>query len=703
MQEIIKSHLASSLLRTLQLEPSLPLTDALARVVALVSDGPFFAPDLAGVHKSLKNLANNVRCRGVINPTWISQAQDINLYFYLVRTQPGWLQILEKQARSSLHISYYVLYGDWDVLICLHGAASEAAAFQDNITATIPYDWVNFSASQIVLFYRYRTHTLTKSELPEMRGLPPTSAEVELIDRIVDDYNNPETRDQRDELTEAGILLGPTWEFDTPPSSDVYAHVGITLRGPVHNLVPQILLQDLLSDQILRACLVHLVELEQGRPFNYFAKLVCHDLDELDRATDVIESRRVGTVTLGSTTFVVSRGDDQLLRASGQKAPKIVAPDTRGIEDLIQETVGSFGSEAIASFNLLERRLQPAVLDCLRELQEQMEDGCWDDEIDERLSSAFALFGRAVLDGARPGTLHGPVINVSRAVEGAFKHALERMIRHVYGRELGRAQNELKLRSRKFRELTLGNIVAALRTIKTRRDFEFVADVLDDELIDSLERFAEARNRWAHAGERGSNSPHEEIDAARHAFSNGIELIRWLFAEVMPAIRGKDQQAGDERVVADIPQPVDGGSRQFGIFLSHSAADREIADRIAIGLQLFEYPVWYADWSINAGESIVEKINDALSINDTLIVLLSGESVASPWVRREFTTALMDQLAGQDVTVVPILIEECPIPAVLRSIRYIDMRPERFKTGFVDLLQFLDQRRLLRYQGNLSN
>jgi hypothetical protein len=109
-----------------------------------------------------------------------------------------------------------------------------------------------------------------------------------------------------------------------------------------------------------------------------------------------------------------------------------------------------------------------------------------------------------------------------------------------------------------------------------------------------------------------------------------------------------------------------------------------------------QYPVWYSDWAIKAGESIVEKINEGLTQNDTLVVLLSRESVASPWVRRELTATVMDQLAGQDVTVVPILIEECSIPPVLRDIRYIDMRPDRFEKGFIELLEFLTDRQRMR-------
>lgn len=691
MHDAIESLLASTLLRTLQIQPTLAPDDALTRVANIVSSGPFLASDIPGVRQFLQDVIAGAHCHGVINPTWISQTQGADLYFYLVKTQPGWLQVLERQARSSERISYYVLYGEWDVLLCLHGVSAESNILLEQITATTPYECLSFSASQILYFHRHKVGAFT--EIEAIEGRPSTSPKIALdtIDAFVDDYNNPAIRPQRDQLQKAGIILGPTWEFKSSLSVHVDAHVGITLRGPVHNVSPQLLLENLLLDEALRTCLVHLVELHQARPFNYMAKLSCRDLDELDRATDAIESRRIGTVTMSGTTFVVSRGNNKLLRASGQKAPTIVTPDTRGIENLVQETVGRLGPEAIASFNLLDAHLQPLVLDTLYELRQQVDSGCWDEEMGEYVSPALELFSRAVLGGARPGTLHGPVINIARAVEKAFKEALERIVRRVYGHDVGRAQKELQLRSRKFKEFTLGSIASALRAIKMHKDFEFISNVLDDELLDNLERFADARNQWAHARERRSKSPHAEIDDARHAFSNGIELIQWLAVEVVPAIEGTHRVSGgegEERVLL----PADNSARQFGIFLSHSAANSDVAERIAVGLRALKYPVWYADWAIKAGESIVEKINDALAKNDTLIVLLSNESILSRWVRREFTVALMDQLAGQDVTVIPILVEQCTIPSVLRAIRYIDMRPEQFEAGFIKLVQFLGDR-----------
>ncbi|MGH8884185.1 MAG: toll/interleukin-1 receptor domain-containing protein [Egibacteraceae bacterium] len=642
------------------------------------------------MNRFLKGIANDACCRGVVNPIWLSQAKDINLYFYLIDTEPGWMQYFERQTKdqsSPDKLSYYILYGTHDILIAFHGSEQESDTLLKTIKSTSTvYDCIDFSISRYLYFHRHKTRESFES------AHPPLPVTQESINDIIDDYNNPAHKQQRAQLEKAGILLGPTWELKGQASTNGRAYVGINLRGPMNNLSSSVILEDLLQSEVLRTCLVHFAELNRGKPFNYWAKIVCQDFEELDRALFELESRPIGSVTLGTATFVVARGDEHLTRVSSQRSPQFSVPDTHGIEALAQDTVGALGAEAITLFNLLESRLQPVVLDSLCELQEHEKDPSWEDDIKERVNAALSSFRRALLEGARPGTLQGPVMNMSTEVERVLKAALEKMVRCVYGRDLGRAQKELKLRSRKVSEFALGNILSALQTIRDREDFDFVSEVLTDEWLDRLEEFADNRNRWAHAGREPSSSSHAEIYEARRVFGNGIDLIRWVPTQVMPAIRRKDQVAGDEVSGRQINLPPDSSSRQFGIFLSHSAVDADMADRIAMGLRALKYPVWYAEWAIKAGESIVEKINDALAQNDTLLVLLSHESVSSAWVRHEFTVALMDQLSGQDVTVIPILVESCPIPAILRTIKYVDMRADRFEQGFIKLLEALRDR-----------
>lgn len=680
MIEPIQSVLESALLRTLQVDPSLRPSAAIARVDSLLRSVPYLVPDSNHGPELLRSTAARMRRRGVLNPTWLSRHRNIHLYYYLVRAQAGWRQFLENQARSSEHTAYFFLYGDWDALISLHGVEEEATTLLERITATTPYEWLTMTASQVLLFHRLRT----REPRPGERLVGDTTID-RLVNGIVDDYDDARFAHDRERFEAAGILLGSTWQLDPSPATDIGAYVGINARGPLHNLGSSDLLDELLRDEVVRGCLVHFMELDRAKPFQYLARVSCGDLDELTRATDAMVARRLGRVTLETTTFIIARSVEPLPLVGGQKSPNIVTPDTRGLESIAQSTLGRLGASAIASFNGLDSRLQPVVLDSLYELQDRMVDGAWDAKTGEDLHASVQLFTQAVLEGAPPGSLHGPVINVARIVEGAFKDALYRVIRRVYDRDLARAQTELKLRSGKIHQFALGNVVATLRTIRDRGDFAFVADALDDEWLDRLEQFADARNRWAHAGRQATVPPRVEIGEARQMFNSGIDLVRWLHESVLPAVDGR---RGPPALT------VPSGPRQFGVFISHATDDAPTVRRIASRLQELDYPVWYADWAIRVGESITGKISDALGRMDTLLVVLSRRSVESGWVGAELGAALMDQLGGQDVAVVPVLIETCQVPAVLRSIKYIDMRADRFDLGLDELSGLLGERKL---------
>src|SRR6266481_8594501 len=101
------------------------------------------------------------------------------------------------------------------------------------------------------------------------------------------------------------------------------------------------------------------------------------------------------------------------------------------------------------------------------------------------------------------------------------------------------------------------------------------------------------------------------------------------------------------------------------VFLSYSNLDKNVAGDITSQLRKSGANVRLADWEFKAGDSLVQRIESGLRAADYIIVLLSSNSVASPWVRQELNTALTRELEIRAVTVLPILVEDCEIPAVL--------------------------------------
>lgn len=92
------------------------------------------------------------------------------------------------------------------------------------------------------------------------------------------------------------------------------------------------------------------------------------------------------------------------------------------------------------------------------------------------------------------------------------------------------------------------------------------------------------------------------------------------------------------------------------VFISHSSHDKQFVQYLARELRWFEFDVWYDEWEIAIGDSIVEKVFAGLDASDTLIVVLSPVSVESRWVKEELSTAVMRRISENDIRILPILI-----------------------------------------------
>ncbi|WP_066794511.1 toll/interleukin-1 receptor domain-containing protein [Sphingomonas soli] len=146
----------------------------------------------------------------------------------------------------------------------------------------------------------------------------------------------------------------------------------------------------------------------------------------------------------------------------------------------------------------------------------------------------------------------------------------------------------------------------------------------------------------------------------------------------------------------DLRMMVANASPPAKIFVSYSSRDEATASRIVERLKALGFAVIYAETDLLVGDSIPGYINDALTNMDYLVLLMSPASVASVFVRDEFEGAKSLEWARRRVTILPALIEECQIPAILAPKKYADFRGS-FDLGMQQLLKSLgarhDQRR----------
>ncbi len=82
-------------------------------------------------------------------------------------------------------------------------------------------------------------------------------------------------------------------------------------------------------------------------------------------------------------------------------------------------------------------------------------------------------------------------------------------------------------------------------------------------------------------------------------------------------------------------------------------------------------------WELNVGDSLIDKIQHALTKSGAILLILSKNSVDSAWVRKELNAGLMRELEEKKSLLLPCVIDDCEIPLFLREKRYADFKADR--------------------------
>jgi hypothetical protein len=128
------------------------------------------------------------------------------------------------------------------------------------------------------------------------------------------------------------------------------------------------------------------------------------------------------------------------------------------------------------------------------------------------------------------------------------------------------------------------------------------------------------------------------------------------------------------------------------LFISYNNNDRKFVERLANDLKGSGIKVWWDQWEIKVGDSIIQKVSDGINQSAYLAAVLSPHSVKSDWVQRELGSALMKQLSAErGIKVLPLLISDCEIPILIREIKWADFRND-YENGLNDLLQTIGQK-----------
>jgi hypothetical protein len=86
--------------------------------------------------------------------------------------------------------------------------------------------------------------------------------------------------------------------------------------------------------------------------------------------------------------------------------------------------------------------------------------------------------------------------------------------------------------------------------------------------------------------------------------------------------------------------------------------------------------VWFDEWEISAGDSITEEIGNGLKGCTNFLILWSENAATSNWVRRELNSILSRAIQTGIPKVIPIILDDTPLPTLIADIKYI-----RFEGG----------------------
>lgn len=113
------------------------------------------------------------------------------------------------------------------------------------------------------------------------------------------------------------------------------------------------------------------------------------------------------------------------------------------------------------------------------------------------------------------------------------------------------------------------------------------------------------------------------------------------------------------------------------IFISYNHSDKKFAESLATYLVQAKQNVWIDTWELNAGDSLIERIENAIGDADAVLVLLSESSVQSEWCKKELRAGLIRELEEKSVLVIPVVIENCEIPLFLKEKLWVDFRKDK--------------------------
>lgn len=116
-------------------------------------------------------------------------------------------------------------------------------------------------------------------------------------------------------------------------------------------------------------------------------------------------------------------------------------------------------------------------------------------------------------------------------------------------------------------------------------------------------------------------------------------------------------------------------AEQPSIFVSYAHDDGALAHALAAAMEAEGARIWLDQGELLIGDSLLERISEAVAEVDFVAALVSPASLESNWCRKEIALAMSKQLCrgGRRVAVLPLRVGDVTMPASLADVKWLQL------------------------------
>ena len=143
----------------------------------------------------------------------------------------------------------------------------------------------------------------------------------------------------------------------------------------------------------------------------------------------------------------------------------------------------------------------------------------------------------------------------------------------------------------------------------------------------------------------------------RHAASSYVQLHTVLLPQDGSALHFLRGVGVPDTWIALYQAEMMSSIHYYSLFISYSSKDETLARRLYNDLQAHGVRCWFAPEDLKIGTKFRQRIDEAIHLQDKLLLLLSEHSIVSSWVENEVEAALEKEDRQQREVLFPIRLD----------------------------------------------